>query len=402
MRESWNNALLVVWTLCLLGALLLMGGVVMEYAQPFYLAAAAFVGLWSLKLFFRSTTTWVWTPMHLPVIGLLAYTGLRWATSPIPHEARQEFLNLSVYTLVYLGVSFNFYRSQHQRMILALLIVMAVGESVYGYWQNFAGADKVLWFARPSQYHGRASGTYICPNHLAGWLEVVALLLLAQLVINRRTSKSLERNVIIKLLEVIALVAVIAGLIVTHSRGGWMALCVGAIVFWFWAWRTKLMPPRVADISLLLLLALIAIGLLVPGLRHRWADALSINLDYTFDYNIISHINTSQEGRMEMTSAAWQMFLDHSLLGIGPGAWRWFNAQYRLECLGSMIPHYAHNDLFQFAAEYGLVGLALLAATLICFFRQAAVFTRSQYPNHQRALALGSILAVCALLAIRW
>jgi tetratricopeptide (TPR) repeat protein len=104
------------------------------------------------------------------------------------------------------------------------------------------------------------------------------------------------------------------------------------------------------------------------------------------------------EGRSEMTRATWRMFLDHPWLGVGPGAWRWFQPQYRIESL-TFSPHYAHNDLFQFAAEYGLAGLALLAATLAVFFRQSLLLTRRGHSDDERALALGSALAVGALLA---
>lgn len=399
MKDFWNGTLLVLWALCLVSALLSLGGGIAEYALPMYLCGAALALVWAVKLLWSREASWMWTPLHLPVLGLVAYAAVRYWTAPLQHEMRWELLQVGLYALVYFLTAFTFYRSRFRTVMLAVVVAVAVAESVYGYWQYATGADRVLWFMRTAQYHGRGSGTYICPNHLAGWLEIVALVLLAQVVVNPRPVKSLEGSFIIKLLELSALGAVVAGLMATQSRGGWMALTVGCVLFWLWAWRTRLMPPRVADAVLLGLLVAVVAVLAIPTVRERCSELLSINLDYTFDYDIIRLHDNTMEGRAPMNRASWQMFLDHPWFGTGPGSWRWFHPEYRSESLGAISPLYAHNDLLQLAAEYGVAGLALLATALGCFFWQAAVLTRREHPNDERAMALGGALAVCALLA---
>ena len=224
------------------------------------------------------------------------------------------------------------------------------------------------------------------------------MVLLAQIAVNPRPMKSLEGSFIVKLLELTALGAVVAGLVASGSRGGWLALAVSLVVFWLWAWRTQLIPPRIADAMLVALLLSIVATLAIPAVRQRCQELLSFNLDYTFDYDVLRVRDASLEGRSQMSRATWRMFLDHPWFGVGPGAWRWFQPQYRIESL-TLSPRYAHNDLLQFAAEYGAAGAVLLVAALVCFFRQALVLTRRQYSNDQRAVALGGALAVCALLA---
>jgi len=384
--------------LCVLSALAALGGVVAEYALPMYLCGAALALVWALKLFWAREVSWIWTPLHLPVLGLLLYVVARYLTAPLRHEAHWELLQAGLYVLVYFVASFTFYRSRYRSVVLCVLIVTAVAEAVYGYWQYATGTDRVFWFIRPAQYHGRASGSYICPNHLAGWLEAVALVLLAQLVVNPRPVKSLERSVIVKLLELTALGAVLAGLVASGSRGGWFALAVGVLVFWVWMWRTRILPPRVADAVLVLIVVGAATALTIPKVREGCAAVLSFNLDYTFDYNAVRFLDPSLEGRAEMSRATWQMFRDHPWFGVGPGAWHWFHPQYRIESL-TLSPRYAHNDLLQFAAEYGITGVALLLAVLTGFFWQALSLTRRHFSEDERAISLGSALAVCALLA---
>lgn len=398
MKDFWKGTLLAAWAMCVVGALVAFGGVVADYALPFYLAGAALAIIWALKLFSVSEQSWPWTALHLPVLGLVAYTTLRYWTAPLRHEAHWELLRIGLYALVYFAAAFNFHRARHRAVALTVLILAAVLESLYGYWQHATGTDRVFWFPRDVQYHGRASGTYVCPNHLAGWLEVVALVLLAHLFVNPRPLRSLEHSVIIKLLELTALGAALVGLVTTGSRGGWFALAVGVTVFWFWAWQTRLIPPRVADALMGLLVLGLAGALAIPTLRHRVQELLSLNLDYSFDYAVVRVHDTGLEGRAAMSIASWRMFCEHPWWGVGPGAWRWFESEYRDGPL-SFRPRYAHNDLLQFAAEYGAVGLVSLGAALVCFFWRALVLTRRDYSNDQRAMALGSLLAVVAMLA---
>ena len=68
---------------------------------------------------------------------------------------------------------------------------------------------------------GRASGTYISPNNLAGFLEMILPLAIAYTLAGRM--KPLMRI----LLGYSALV-MLAGIAVTFSRGGWAASAAGA------------------------------------------------------------------------------------------------------------------------------------------------------------------------------
>ncbi len=397
-KDFWNGTLLACWALCLCSAHVTLGGLPGEYALPMYLCGAALALVWAMKLLWSQEVSWIWTPLHVPVLGLVAYAGLRVWTAPLRHEAEWELLQIGLYALVYFVTAFSFYRSRYRTALLLVVTGLAVAEAIYGYWQYATGNDRVLWYLRPAQYHGRGSGTYICPNHLAGWLEMVALVLLAQIVVNPRPLKSLEHSFIIKLLEFSAFGVILAGLFATQSRGGWMALAVGGVLFWLWAWRTQWMPPRVADATVLALLAAIVAALTIPDVRERISETLSLNLDYTFRYDILRVYDPHLEGRVPMTQASWWMFLDHLWVGTGPGSWRWFHPQYRPESMGAFAPLYAHNDLFQFAAEYGLVGVLLLVSALGCFCWQSLWLTRRSQPNGERAMALGGFLAVGAML----
>ncbi|MCX7886662.1 MAG: O-antigen ligase family protein, partial [Verrucomicrobiae bacterium] len=327
MRTLYNGLILGAWAACVLAALVAFGGVVADFALPFYLAAAALAVVWALKLFTVRGQTMPWTPLHVPVLALFLYVALRAFTAPLRHDAQWELLRAGVYTLIYFAAAFNFHRSRYRAVVLTVLVVAAVLESLYGYWQYATRTDKVFLFPRDEQYRGRASGTYICPNHLAGWLEVLALVVLAQLLVNRRPLASLEHSVIVKFLEVTALGAILVGLVSTGSRGGWFALAIGATVLWLWAWQTQLIPPRVADAMMVLLVLAFAGMLAIPAVRERVWEVLSVNFGYAFEYGVVRLTDPGLAGRAAMTAACWQMFCEHPWVGVGPGAWRWFEAE---------------------------------------------------------------------------
>ena len=68
--------------------------------------------------------------------------------------------------------------SAKQRMVfVCFLLVLAVGHRLVGALQFRDGTNymPITWLQR-YDYERRASGFYICPNHLAGLLEVVGII----------------------------------------------------------------------------------------------------------------------------------------------------------------------------------------------------------------------------------
>lgn len=145
-----------------------------------------------------------------------------------------------------------------------------------------------------------------------------------------------------------ALVALLAGLYLTQSRGSLIAAGV-ALVVWVWA-----SGPAVRRRGLMALPVLVFVGFL-PGIGNRLValagDVLRAGSNYVVDPSVL--------GRIAAQEVAWAMFRDRPLFGFGPGL-------YPLE-----VPNYAgtvdtavleptdaaHNLYAQIAAETGIVGL---------------------------------------------
>ena len=397
MKSVLNILLLVLVVVCLVVAVGCFGGVVQEYAAPLYAVGAMTVLVWAVKLLADRRVSWIWSPMHAAVLAVVMYAAWRAFRSPVEYDARMELIQVGFYALIYFLAACNLYRSRDRTVVVVALLVLAVAEAAYGFWQFATATDKVFGLDRPLNYHGRGSGTYFCPNHLAGFLVIVFCLVLARIVIHRPATGSLQSVVVQKLPEVYGAVCVLAGLWVTFSRGSWLALAVAVVVFLLWSERARVISSRVAVVIFALLMLAGAAAWSVPSVRHRLEQVLSVNWHYTFESQPVELADPALEGRKAMWAGTLRMIRDHPWQGTGPGTWQWFYPRYRSPSAQGR-PQYAHSDVLQLVSDYGLIGLTLVVVALGGFYWQAARLSGPDHSAEQRAFAVGSATAVTALL----
>ena len=396
LKSVLNAALLITLVLCLVAATILFGGILTEYALPWYALVVLLVTLWAMKLLLCRPVAIVWSPMHVPVALFAGYALCRYLTSPIEYESRLEAFQIGLYTLMYFVIACNFYRTRGRTVIVGALVLLAVAEAVYGLWQSRAQADIVLWLERGGQYHGRGSGTYFCPNHLAGLLEMAFGMLVARLLVSRGSDVTLQSTLVIKLYGAVAAVFVALGLLATFSRGGWIATVAALMVLLVWAKSARVLSSRMVISTLLLLAVAGTAAWSVPRIRSRIEQEVRLKWDYTPGAPPV-HVVEGLAGRYPMWKATVKMIRDHPMLGTGPGTWSWLHLKYREPGL-QIRPRYAHQDVLQLASDYGLVGVLLVVAILGCFYRQAWRLARYAEPAEQRSFALGASAAVTAIL----
>jgi len=185
---------------------------------------------------------------------------------------------------------------------------------------------------------------------------------------------------------------VVGGIVTTLSRGGWVATAAGIVVFAAWAWRAQAVAPRVAAGVLALLVLLGGAAMSVQSVRDRVAHTVAVDQG---DQAVVLK-DVTLAGRTLMWTATLKMIPEHPVFGTGPLTWEWFHLKYRDPRL-QMRPRYTHEDVLQLTSDYGLVGLALVLTILGCFFWHAARMSRPGHPADQRAFAIGSAVAVSAI-----
>jgi O-antigen ligase/predicted TPR repeat methyltransferase len=396
MRNVLNWALLVLLVLCISSAVIAFGAVSPQFNAPFYAAGILIAVCWAAKLLLADKVSWLHSPMHLPVVAFAAYAAARYLTAPVEYDARLELFHIGLYTLVYFAVVSSCYRQQQRTVVLVALMTLAAAESIYGLWQVTAHADAVLLLQRPVEYHGRASGTFVCPNHLAGLLEMTLGLLVARLLVHRDHDGASEATLVRKMYETAATILIALGLLGTLSRGGWVATVVALLVLLVWAERVRALSSRVVVSVFVGLVVLGAVVWNMPAVRQRIEEDVRVQLDFVPGDSPV-HVIQGLEGRYTIWRATLPMIRDHPVFGTGPGSWQWVHLKYR-DPQFQMHTDYAHHDVLQLTSDYGVVGLLLVAGMFGCFFWHAARMSRLTHNADQRALAVGSAAAATAIL----
>lgn len=304
--------------------------------------------LWMLRLWLSRKPQLLWPPLAWVVFAFTAYAIGRYLKADIEYIARLEMIQVLMYAFLFLAIVNNLYRHENLQIIIFTMIFVAMGISGYAIFQFLAHSNWVWIY--PSIYPGRASGTYISPNDLAGFLEMLLPLATAYILVGRMKP-------ILRVLLGYAALVMAAGLVVTFSRGGWAAAAIAllSLLGILIAHRAHRLP------ALLLLIALIGGGMIFG----------KYYLSKTTTY--IQRVEKAQTGggldlevRYDMWWAAFHMWQDHFWWGVGPGLYDYRFREYRPETIQSR-PEHAHNDYLNLLADWGATGGMIVLAGMIIF-----------------------------------
>jgi hypothetical protein len=90
-----------------------------------------------------------------------------------------------IYGFLFFAITNNVKRAEPAQIIAVTLIILASGIAVYAAFQFLTKSPNLWTFNRPVQYLSRGSGTFVNPNHLAGFLEMILPLTIAFTLLGR-------------------------------------------------------------------------------------------------------------------------------------------------------------------------------------------------------------------------
>jgi hypothetical protein len=183
------------------------------------MGAAIFL-VWGARLWLNPKPKLLWPPLTWVVLTFTIYAVARYLTADIEIVARAEVIQVVLFALVFLVILSNLHSQRDAQTISFTLIGLATLISGYAVAQMVTHSDRV-WNLY-ADYHGRAGGTYISPNHFAGLLGMMLPLALAYLLAGRV-------GIVTRILLAYAVVAMLAGLSATFSRAGWAATGMGIL-----------------------------------------------------------------------------------------------------------------------------------------------------------------------------
>ena len=349
------------------------------------LTAAASI-LWIVRLWIRPSVRLFWPPITWMVLLFTGYAGLRLSQADISHVAWEECRRILVYAAIFLIILNNVNRQESPSWMVSAVLAVGAIISVYAAFQFVTESNKVWSYIRPDVYARRGSGTYICPNHLAGYLELLLPLGLAYTFIGRIGHKT-------RILAAYATVMIVIGIAVSISRGGWVAAGLSLLLFLVLLSRQ---PSHRLPVLAALVFILVGAGYLATkseAITQRFERMLKPGqMDYALQ-------------RFYLWKPTTRMWLDHAWTGVGPAHFDHRFREYRPPDY-QVRPMRAHNDYLNLLADWGAVGAAMVAsawmALLVGIVRTWRFVQRSNdlgsRTSNRFAFVLGGACGLAALL----
>lgn len=374
------------------------------------------VGAWGLRILAYPERPVYFGRIALGLAVLLWALALATATTPYSqNEALKETLRWTTVALIYLLAlnsitatsATDNWRWRAVGLVICLLFAPAAN-ALFGLWQ-FITASGPPSFAVAGGRFVRAYGTIGQPNSFAGYLNMawplaVALVLSAVLAYwAQRPRQRWSWSLLLPGSLFAGFAALLLlGLVASFSRGGWvgaaggvLGLIVGLVATldptlrqraWHWG--------GIALVGGLALLLLGGEGLLPDIIAQRLAS-ITRNLRL-FDVRtvMVTPENFAVVERMAHLQAAWAMWLQYPLTGVGPG-----NFSLAFEGSNGLAPltlhpwygsrGHAHNYYLHIAAEAGTIGLVAYLSLLATLVLQARVTLRRVSGWFWRGIAIG-------------
>ncbi len=339
-------------------ALAIPYGSLVQFPGPGFNGVDALVGLtaagWLARgiaerriAFFRPPLTW-----SLLIFVWCAALSLTQAISW--REGLAEWLKWAEFAALYL-VATQVLNRRSATWTLAALLAAGALQTVLGAYQFFyqAGPEAFILQGR----FMRAYGSFGQPNPYAGYLgylfPVAASLTLSAFGRWRRERQPIH----------LALAAacgamtggLLAGIIMSWSRGAWLGMIVGGVV---------VIALRSRRSALLAVSALIVLTLMISAFGTGWLPGIiSGRINDLGNYasgpdptrTEITDANFAVLERLAHWRAGQQMFADHPWLGVGIGNYGAVYGDYALPHWYLPLGH-AHNVFINFLAEVGVIG----------------------------------------------
>ncbi len=337
--DSWLERSIVALVGAALGVgILAFGGVrVAEFLWVQGLVLAALV-VWGVRLATVRSHRVLWPPVAWGVVLAVGWAAWRTHEAELAYTAWGEWMRIATYAALFFVVLNNLHGQDTAQGIAWGLIVLASLLCFYGAWQ-FAMSDNTVWgLGRSPNFIRRAGGSYANPNHFAALLELLIPVGVATVLVGR--VKPLAR-----ILLGYCVLVLLVGVALSFSRGGWLGLAVGLLVV-----ILPLVSNRDYRWPAAICLAILLVGgsVLVfknPFMRERLQQSHDLNPE-------------ARNSRPHIWRAAWGMWQDHRVYGVGPAHFSERFKQYRTwQAHGE--PERAHNDYLDALADWGAAGVAV-------------------------------------------
>jgi O-antigen ligase len=321
--------------------------------------------------------------IDLSVVLFVLYAIVRWLTSPVEYFSRIEAMDVAAYAGVFFTCRYGMANRRHGMALLYLLVILGVGETVFGYylinypdWFPFGPTERLQL-----DYAPRWVGTYGCPNPYASLLVMAIGAALAAGSFSKLPWP-------LRIIFIYVAIMMMVGVMYSGSLASWVALLAAICALVILGIRNGTMRWWVPVTGALALVAVSGFLFnLSPVVGERLADAK----------NLIFEGKLAASPRVQLAKDALRIAHDHPFFGTGPGTFVFILPHYRGGTF-AFKGEPPRDDYLNCLDDYGLVGLGLalffVAAVTLKFFCPLGVDHRWQ----DRVLVATGFAAWVALL----
>lgn len=362
-----------------------IGGVPLDGAD---LLLGLVIAAWFMQGVIRRRIVFPSAPLSLPLLAFVGVLAVSLVGAQSYREGLPELIKWLQVLLLYWCVAAVLPQNRSGWLIAGLLAA-GLAQALLGTVQfvTQSGPEAFVLLGR----FMRAYGTFRQPNPYAGYLGLVApfaisLALWAWFGLARRTlvphtGAAYQRQVrILRVVLPAAAVVISLGLLLSWSRGAWLAFAVSIAVV-ILAHTRRAAPVVLVTITLAVVFAVVfgLVDLLPVSLVNRIGELQQFIGLVNIRSIEVTDANFSVIERIAHWQAALGMWADHPWLGVGIGNFATAYPAYNLPRWYEPLGH-AHNVYLNFGAEAGLLGfVAYLALWIACLWqavRAAAVSNR--------------------------
>lgn len=344
------------------------------------------LALWLVRIWFKPRFRLLWPPMSWTVLAFVIYATVRCLTNDLHYPARHDLSSILTYASLFFLASNNLTRRNSATVVSMTLVCLALGVSALAIYQFSTHNGNIWGLYKPSIYLARASGTFVNPNHLAGFLELVVPLTIAYMFMGRLP-------ITVKVLLGYCSLMMIAAICMSLSRGGMLVtgITLGAIL-------VALLFQR--DFWLKAAICIILVVVLIGGALTQ-VSAVERRFGKLFNDS-----GKVEDARLILWNAGKQIYTKAPVFGPGPGH---FDYEFREFEPNGWVERaqYAHNDYLNALCDWGAVGLLLILGCCALLYHGVVrtwPFVRKQ-PNelgsmrsNKGALVFGAAFSILAIL----
>jgi putative inorganic carbon (HCO3(-)) transporter len=351
-----------VWGLALI--------VIVAPLLPTMVLAGMFIPVFFLLLLSRRFNVNYLTVFLFGFILVNFYAGI---TSFTPWTSIQIAVLVSVFMLTAAALP-ACCRSENSVDFFVLAFLFGAGlTGLVGFWQVFSGHATNLWIDQETftDIPLRVYSTLENPNVYGTYL-LLAIPLAAACVV-------FFKNIFLKICAGGLTLLLLANLILTYSRGCYLALAIAAGIF------VLVMEKRFV---VLFIPVLAAMPFLLPAsVMNRFMSIL----------NFGPNMDSSTVFRLHIWRGSLRILRDFWMSGLGQGI-EAYNHVYPFYGFAAVPAPHSHNLFIQIFVELGIVGLLVFIGLLACFFRTMVNFLRRKTELRLRIMAAAIISAVIGFL----